>query len=212
MEQVKAKIRDVPDFPKPGITFKDITPVLQDARCFRRVIDCLAEAFTPQQVRVTANPPGFVPGPDRSGVTASREVSSFGCDNTGTVTLTIRVPDGPANVELEELLPDGLKGSNPSAGTFDAAGSVLAFSGRAPDGMVITYDVSDVTRGNFGCSSRGIHFLSHIPIWINCQFPNSLNQSWNFAITPTYTKKERISTISSSLDLRLLLQTLPKAL
>ena len=32
-------VRDVPDFPKPGILFKDITPVVQDARAFRQVIE-----------------------------------------------------------------------------------------------------------------------------------------------------------------------------
>jgi len=34
-------IRDVPDFPKPGILFKDITPVLEDGPAFREVIDLL---------------------------------------------------------------------------------------------------------------------------------------------------------------------------
>ena len=32
LDAVRAAIRDVPDFPKPGIVFKDITPVLNDAR------------------------------------------------------------------------------------------------------------------------------------------------------------------------------------
>jgi adenine phosphoribosyltransferase len=36
-------IRDVPDFPKEGILFKDITPVLEDAAAFQEVVDLLAE-------------------------------------------------------------------------------------------------------------------------------------------------------------------------
>jgi adenine phosphoribosyltransferase len=36
-------IRDVPDFPKPGILFKDITPVLEHPAAFREVVDLLAE-------------------------------------------------------------------------------------------------------------------------------------------------------------------------
>jgi adenine phosphoribosyltransferase len=36
-------IRDVPDFPKPGILFKDITPVLEDPAAFQEVIDLLVE-------------------------------------------------------------------------------------------------------------------------------------------------------------------------
>lgn len=38
-------IRDVQDFPKPGVLFKDITPVLQDAALFRRTTEALAGAF-----------------------------------------------------------------------------------------------------------------------------------------------------------------------
>jgi adenine phosphoribosyltransferase len=39
MEAVRARLRDVPDFPKKGIVFKDITPVLADPRLFREVLD-----------------------------------------------------------------------------------------------------------------------------------------------------------------------------
>jgi adenine phosphoribosyltransferase len=45
MEHVRKAIRDVVDFPKAGIVFKDITPVLADPRLFRRVIDALAERW-----------------------------------------------------------------------------------------------------------------------------------------------------------------------
>lgn len=38
-EKLRAAIRDVPDFPKPGIIFKDITPILQDGPLFRSAID-----------------------------------------------------------------------------------------------------------------------------------------------------------------------------
>lgn len=39
---LKSAIRDVPDFPKPGIIFKDITPILKDPALFRGAIDLLA--------------------------------------------------------------------------------------------------------------------------------------------------------------------------
>lgn len=45
--QLEARIRDVPDFPIPGIIFKDITPILQDPRDFHAAIDALAELFDP---------------------------------------------------------------------------------------------------------------------------------------------------------------------
>ena len=40
---LKALVRDVPDFPKAGILFKDITPLLGDAKAFAHTIDRLAE-------------------------------------------------------------------------------------------------------------------------------------------------------------------------
>lgn len=42
---VKSKIRDVPDFPRKGIIFKDITTLLKDAVAFREAIDKLAERY-----------------------------------------------------------------------------------------------------------------------------------------------------------------------
>jgi adenine phosphoribosyltransferase len=41
--QLRSTIRDVPDFPKPGIVFKDITPVLANGPLFQRVIDHFSE-------------------------------------------------------------------------------------------------------------------------------------------------------------------------
>ncbi len=43
IDLIKNRIRDVPDFPKPGILFKDITPLLADATAFSVCIDLLAE-------------------------------------------------------------------------------------------------------------------------------------------------------------------------
>ncbi len=42
---LKEHIRAVPDFPKPGIVFRDITPLLRSPRAFREVEDRLVEAF-----------------------------------------------------------------------------------------------------------------------------------------------------------------------
>nr|HPM42030.1 adenine phosphoribosyltransferase [bacterium] len=40
---LKEHIRDVPDFPKPGIVFKDITPLLQNHEAFDRIIRSFVE-------------------------------------------------------------------------------------------------------------------------------------------------------------------------
>jgi adenine phosphoribosyltransferase len=45
MTDLKRHIRDIPDFPKPGIVFKDITPLLADAGAFRAAIDALVEPY-----------------------------------------------------------------------------------------------------------------------------------------------------------------------
>jgi adenine phosphoribosyltransferase len=46
---IASRIRDIPDFPKPGILFKDITPILADQLAFRAAIDLLAVAAAPLQ-------------------------------------------------------------------------------------------------------------------------------------------------------------------
>jgi adenine phosphoribosyltransferase len=48
--EIERAIRTIPDFPKPGIQFKDITPLLSDARLFSGTIDLLTEGFKPGMV------------------------------------------------------------------------------------------------------------------------------------------------------------------
>jgi adenine phosphoribosyltransferase len=48
--EIEAAIRNVADFPKPGIQFKDITPVLADARLFAGAIELLTKNFQPGSV------------------------------------------------------------------------------------------------------------------------------------------------------------------
>jgi adenine phosphoribosyltransferase len=48
--EIERAVRNIPDFPKPGIQFKDITPVLADARLFAGTIDLLTQNFTPGSV------------------------------------------------------------------------------------------------------------------------------------------------------------------
>jgi adenine phosphoribosyltransferase len=45
MDDLRALIRDVPDFPKPGIVFKDITPLLGDADAFDRALEEMARPW-----------------------------------------------------------------------------------------------------------------------------------------------------------------------
>jgi adenine phosphoribosyltransferase len=51
---LREDIRDIPDFPKPGILFKDITPLLSSPQAFRSAIDQLEEAFQGRGIDVIA--------------------------------------------------------------------------------------------------------------------------------------------------------------
>jgi adenine phosphoribosyltransferase len=50
MDDLKQIIRDIPDFPKKGIIFKDITTLLQDAKSYQRMVDLLAHRYIGQKI------------------------------------------------------------------------------------------------------------------------------------------------------------------
>lgn len=63
-DQLRRYIRDIPDFPKPGILFRDVTPLLLEPAALRGAVEALAEPFRDQRVdRVLAiESRGFVVG------------------------------------------------------------------------------------------------------------------------------------------------------
>jgi len=75
LDFARSAIRDVPDFPKPGIVFKDITPLLASPRAFHIVLDSLAERFIGEHIDVVVGVEarGFVFG----GALAARLNASF---------------------------------------------------------------------------------------------------------------------------------------
>jgi len=50
MDHLKAKIRHVPDFPKPGVLFYDITPLLSDPKGFRDTVDAIAAPYMGEDI------------------------------------------------------------------------------------------------------------------------------------------------------------------
>ena len=64
VETLQAKIRDVPDFPKPGIVFKDIMPLLADAAALKETVELLAEWAEPRKpdLILGAEARGFITG------------------------------------------------------------------------------------------------------------------------------------------------------
>ena len=61
---LRDRVRDVPDFPKPGIIFKDLMPLVADAAYFRETIDRLEELAQPKQpdIILGAEARGFIFG------------------------------------------------------------------------------------------------------------------------------------------------------
>jgi adenine phosphoribosyltransferase len=75
LRYLRAHLRDIPDFPKPGILFKDITPLLADPRAFHITLDLFAERFIGEHVDavVGIESRGFIFG----GALAARLNASF---------------------------------------------------------------------------------------------------------------------------------------
>ena len=99
---IKALVRDVPDYPQPGILFKDITPLLADAGAFDQVVDALAAGHgpvskvagieargfilaAPVALRLHA---GFVPVRKQGKLPAARYAQSYDLEY-GTATLEV---------------------------------------------------------------------------------------------------------------------------
>lgn len=92
MEHLSSLIRDVPDFPEPGIIFKDITPVLGDGKAFSSLIEALAEPFHDAQISKVA-------GIEARGFTLATPVA----DRLGAGFIPIRKPGKlPAATAREE--------------------------------------------------------------------------------------------------------------
>ena len=64
IELLGSTIRDIPDFPKPGIIFKDITPLLASTEGFKAAVDLLAEHYRPMNLQgiVAVESRGFLFG------------------------------------------------------------------------------------------------------------------------------------------------------
>ena len=50
LTSIRQAIRDIPDFPKPGIVFKDITPLLSNGPLFGKTVDLIAERYRDQRI------------------------------------------------------------------------------------------------------------------------------------------------------------------
>lgn len=90
-ELVKACIRDIPDFPKPGIIFKDITTVIKDPVAFKRTIDFITDEFKDAGI-------DYVAGIESRGFIFGAPVAN----NLGAGFVVVRKP-GKLPAEVEQM-------------------------------------------------------------------------------------------------------------
>ncbi|MDQ2911235.1 MAG: adenine phosphoribosyltransferase [Actinomycetota bacterium] len=114
VENLKAKIRDVPDFPEPGIVFKDIMPLLADPLSLREAVDLLAEWAEPRKpdVILGAEARGFILGAALAyklgcGFVAARRAGKLPWK---TVSATYALEYGENSLELHaDAITDGAR-------------------------------------------------------------------------------------------------------
>ncbi len=101
---LREKIRDVPDFPKPGIVFRDITPLLQDPEALRIACELLAEPFSARGIDmvVGVESRGFIFGPPvalqlGAGFAIARKAGKLPWD---TVSETFELEYGVEQIEM----------------------------------------------------------------------------------------------------------------
>jgi len=145
MEKVRATIRDVPDFPKKGIVFKDITPVLANGELLRDVIDAFVEEWRAESIDkiLGIESRGFIIGAPLAyalgvGLVVVRKIGklppltvqeSYALEY-GTSALEIRtdaIAPGERVLVVDDLLATG--------GTAEAAGKLV----RRQRGTVVGY-------------------------------------------------------------------------
>lgn len=138
-KKVKSRIRDVRDFPKPGIVFKDITPVFNDPVLVEEVVQSLSGSFRSQQVDAVAaiEARGFIFGSMLARELKCRfiPVRKAGKLPYRTVSQEYALEYGTAKIEMHEdaikpgariLIHDDLLATG---GTASAAGALVTGMG-----------------------------------------------------------------------------------
>ncbi len=104
MKDLRSVIRSVPDFPKPGIVFRDITTLLADAEAVRQVVDAFVERYKDDDIGVVVGieARGFIFGPlvaDRLGVGFAlvRKPGKLPCE---TISETYELEYGTDTIEI----------------------------------------------------------------------------------------------------------------
>lgn len=154
MVELKSFIRDIPDFPEPGILFKDITPLLGDPAAFAYTIDLFCQRFKPEDFDVIVpvesrgflfgaplaykmgkplvpvRKPGKLPAPTHS-VEYSLEYG-----NNSMEIHTDGIQHGQRVLLLDDLLATG--------GTMAATARLVERSGGVVAGIAVVIELTDL--------------------------------------------------------------------
>lgn len=150
LSRVRELIRDVPDFPQPGVLFRDLTPVLADARAYRTVIDELAGLAPDLDVVVGIEARGFVLG---GAVARALGTGVVGVRKPGKLpvvahraeyaleygTATLELPEGVLEAGSKVFVIDDVLATG---GTLAAACELVERSGASVAGLGVVVELA----------------------------------------------------------------------
>jgi adenine phosphoribosyltransferase len=161
-------IRDVPDYPNPGILFRDITPLLADAEAFGSVIEALAAPAREADLVVGVEARGFLLG---AAVALAAGVGVVPVRKAGKLPLvaasrmyqleygsaTLELPAGAVGAGVRAYLVDDVLATG---GTLRASCELVEQVGGVVTGIGVLLEL-DALAGRANLAGRDVHTLLH---------------------------------------------------
>ena len=148
---IAARLRDVPDFPEPGILFKDITPLLADAAAFAQVVRALAAVAPDVDVVAGVEARGFLlagamAGELGCGLVPIRKAGKL---PPPTVRRSYRLEYGSAEMEVPVHVVDGARvlvvdDVLATGGTMRAAAELVVQAGGRVAGLAVLLELGQL--------------------------------------------------------------------
>lgn len=152
LDKLRVAIRDIPDFPKPGIVFKDITTLLRDAACWRIALDAIQDRWKGERIDMVAgiDARGFILGgalADRlgTGFVPLRKKGKLPGESRGVEyaleygTDALEIHEGAVDPGSRVLIVDDLLATG---GTASAAAQLVRESGAEVAGMAFLVNLA----------------------------------------------------------------------
>jgi len=152
LRRVLELVRDVPDFPQPGVLFRDLSPVLADAAAFATVVDGLAGGHTGLDVVLGIEARGFVLG---AAVARALRLGIVGARKPGKLpavahraeysleygTAALELPADTLAAGQRVLVVDDVLATG---GTLAAAGELVEAAGAVVAGLVVVIELAEL--------------------------------------------------------------------